>query len=544
LSVNKPVSKYPKQPTGPSGFGGSGVRRTQRFGGDYQRTRPDINTQSINSGDFSRVVVSGDPEYITSSTVFNRQMETQSHRMPFKQSAFVKQGIRAAGPNGIYFSEQVGNYSITSHEHTYEVRPGINETVFFDRESIPIQLVYDGYLKKPRTTAVYTDLYTYIPQTVGTTMYYRTGDNMAYWGNHEVNGRTVVVESVANFGRVDSVGRALADPSIVLGVEDSTNNILDEYRIVAENFTRPNAEFMWLVPIIVLKDYTIVILAETFFRPGVWDGSEDIRPKLWAVATPNNETFGTYTYTDLTASAFNGGRIPAALVLPGLQWFGVYTGRTYQFDLSRTMHTMTLGATGDNEFSMAFQQRMPGGWRTRVAHLSVSGGTVTGSIVHEETDTATFQLAKFWQNIVHLGNGAVLAKITDGSQGINKDVAFRKSTDRGLTWGAPFVPSGFHAPMLNQYFGDLRAHTAATDEDPGRVLIPSWSPADSRYHVYASDDGGSTWERKAKIYTADTFARIDSMEFGDGGGNFQRLNPGPAWRNIVDVTLPDRYKDR
>jgi hypothetical protein len=544
LNVSNPVSKYPRQPAGPSGFGGSGVRRAQSTGGQYQRTRPDVNTLSIQSGDFSRVVVSGDPEYIANSFFFDKQMETQDYRMVFKKSAFVKEGILAAGPNGIYFTETIGDFSISTHSHTYEVRPGVTENVTFDRETTPIQLVYDGYKKKPRTTASYTDFYTYLPLTSGNTMYFRNGDKLAYWGNHPVFDRSIAVESVGNFGRVDSVGRPLADPSLVRGHENSPTNALEEYRINATTFTRANAEFMWLVPLIVLKDFTVLILAETFFRPGVWNGTDDIRPKLWAVVTPNNGAFGTFTYTDLTASVFSGGRIPNALNDAGTLWFGTLTGRPYQYDLSRTMHTMILGATGDNEFSMAFQQRMPTGWRTRVAHVSVAGGTATGSIVHEDADTATFALSKFWQNITHLGNGVVLAKITDGAPGINKAVEFRKSMDRGLTWDAPFVPTGFDAPMLNQYFGDLRAHKAITPENTGRVLIPSWSPADSKYHVYASDDAGSTWEKKAKIYASETFARIDSMEFGDGGGNFQLLNPGPSWGKTIDVTLPDRYKDR
>lgn len=540
----KPVCKYPKQPTGPSGFGSSGVRRAQRTGGDYQKTRPDINTLSVQSGDFSRVIVSGDPEYITSSPTFDKQMEAQDHRLIFRQSPFVKEGILAAGPNGIYFKETIGAFSITSHVHTYEVRPGVFENVTFDRERTPIQLVYDGYLKKPRTTASYEDFYTYLPLTGGNTMYFRYGDGLAYWGIHPVYKRSIAVESVANFGRTDSVGRPLADPTLVRGHESSPTSAIEEYRIVASAFTRENAEFMWLVPLVVLKGFTVLILAETFFRPGVWNGTDDIRPKLWAVMTPNNENFGTYTYTDLTASVFSGGRIPTALNTSGTLWFNTTSGRTYQFDLSRTMFTMTLGVTGDNEFSMAFQQRMPTGWKTRVAHVSVSGGTATGSIVHEDAETATFALSKFWQNIVHLGNGVVLAKITSGAPGTGKDVTFRKSTDRGMTWGSPFTPSGFDAPLLNQYFGDLRAHKAATSEDPGRVLITSWNPADSKYHVYASDNQGATWSKKARIYKADSFARIDSMEFGDGGANFQRLNPGPAWRDIVDVTLPNRYKDR
>jgi hypothetical protein len=163
-------------------------------------------------------------------------------------------------------------------------------------------------------------------------------------------------------------------------------------------------------------------------------------------------------------------------------------------------------------------------------------------LTHESTDNTSTSLVEFWQDFAHLGNGVVLAKIASGIPGINHTITFRLSTDRGQTWGAAFSPSGFDAPLLNQYFGNFRVHKAADENGPGRVLITSWNAAESRYHVYASDNNGQTWERKGKIYTPDSFLRIDAMEVGDGGGNFSFLAPGP--KTELDPALPDRYEDR
>jgi hypothetical protein len=267
-------------------------------------------------------------------------------------------------------------------------------------------------------------------------------------------------------------------------------------------------------------------------------------PKFWAVATPNTNQFGNLTFSDLTASVFAGARQPTPGSYAGGSYYGVTAGRAYQFDLSATMASMEIAAVADDAFVLSWQQRMTTGWRTRVARMVVSGGTVTATMSRESADQSTRTTLEYWQNIVHVGNGVVLAKIVSGFPGTNRDVVFRLSMDGGATWDAPFSPVGFGAQLKNQFFGNFRTHKATTPEEPGRVLIPAWDGTESAYYVWASDDHGATWERKARIYRPDAFMRVDAMIVGDGGGNFLSLSPGPALTNDLDVTLPTRYKER
>jgi hypothetical protein len=123
-------------------------------------------------------------------------------------------------------------------------------------------------------------------------------------------------------------------------------------------------------------------------------------------------------------------------------------------------------------------------------------------------------------------------------------VTFKRSIDGGETWPETFSPSGFAAPLTNQFFGEFRAEKATTEYGPGRVLINSWNPADSTYYVWASDDNGTTWERKGKIYKPQSFLRMDLVLGEAGEANFLNLLPGPVKSNELDVALPDRYKDR
>jgi hypothetical protein len=103
---------------------------------------------------------------------------------------------------------------------------------------------------------------------------------------------------------------------------------------------------------------------------------------------------------------------------------------------------------------------------------------------------------------------------------------------------------GFTAPLKNQYFGNLEVNKATKPNSIGRVLITAWDVETSSYYVWASDDHGATWSKKGKIYKPASFMRVDSMLVGDGGGNFQTLARGPKITQSLDITLPDRYKDR
>lgn len=547
--MSRPVCKYPKQPTGPSGFGSSGVRRLQESGGAYQRGRPDTNTLSIQSGDFSRVVKEGVPEYVTTAFEASKTVvrDTMDFRRKFIKSQASKKipGSIAVGSNGLYIAREVSAFDGAFLSYTYEIYPGQTQSVNFDRERIDFRVLYGGYLVGRRVVSSYQIYYMYMSLTPGNTIYLKNGDDVSYWGKHPTKGRCAVSLSIGNLGRTDPAnGRPLATLTLIRHTEKKVvGEPLEEYPLEPATFTRPNAEFMWLTQQVVLKDFTIGVFAETFFRPGPTSVGEDYRPKFWAVATPNNEQFGELTYSDLTASAFPGGRIPDPTPTPVSHYTGT-AGRTYQFDLSATMFTMVIAAVANDAFVLAWQQRMPSGWRTRVARMVVSGGSVTATIVRETADQSSRTTLEFWQSIVHLGNGVVLAKIAAGIPGTNYDITFRLSTDGGESWGSPFNPAGFAAPLKNEYFGNFRAHKATTPEATGRVLIPAWDASESAYYVWSSDNHGASWDRRARIYKPASFLRVDSMEFGDGGGNFDDLVPGPVFSEELDVTLPNRYKER
>lgn len=547
--MSKPVCKYPRQPTGPSGFGESGVRRMQKTGGAYQRNRPDVNTLSIQSGDFSKVILEGAPEYVTAADEGGNPVirDTMDHRRKFTKSLASKSipGTLAFGKDGLYINETVTEFNLAFLGYTYEIYPGTDQLVAIDRERYRVTIRYGGYRLSGRAVSTYQVYYMYLPLTPGNTMFYKVRDEISYWGKHPTKGRCAVSLSISNFSRSEvGTGRPLANLTLIRHTENKVpGELLEEYELEPSDFTRDQAEFMWLTRQIVLKDFTVGVFAETFFRPGPVDVGEDYVPKFWAVATPNTEQFGTLTYSDLTSGVFTGARQPTQTATP-VAHYTTIAGRPYQFDLSATMASLEIAAVANDAFVIAFQLRMPGGWRTRVARAVVSAGTVTATMAHETADQSSRSTLEFWQSIVHLGNGVVLAKIAAGFPGINHDIVFRLSTDGGASWGSTFLPFGFSAPLKNQYFGNFRAHKATKPEATGRVLIPAWDATESAYYAWASDDHGVTWTRKGKIYKPTAFMRVDTMILGDGGGNFLSLAPGPSMTNELDVTLPERYKDR
>lgn len=549
--MNDPVCKYPRKPTGPSGFGESGVRRLQQTGGAFQRNRPDGNTLAIQSGDFSCVIVEGAPEYVTAASEAGNPVirDTMDFRRKFTKSLASKNipGTLAFGRDGLYINETVTEFNLANLGYTYEVYPGTSELVAMDRERYRITILYGGYRVGGKAVSTYQVYYMYLPLTPGNTMFYKVRDEISYWGKHPTKGRCSVSLSIARFSRTEaSTGRPLADLTLIRHKEKNPpGSTLEEYRLDPADFTRPEAEFMWLTRQIVLRNYTIGIFAETFFRPGPVVGGTDYVPKFWILTTPNDENFGNALhYNDMTSGVFSGARQPTAGAYFGGTFYSTTAGRAYQFDLSATMASMEISAVADDAFVLSWQQRMPGGWRTRVARMVVSGGVVTATMAHETADQASRTTLAYWQSIAHLGNGVVLAKIAAGFPGTNHDISFRLSTDGGASWGSPFNPAGFGAPLKNQNFGNFRAHKATTPEATGRVLIPAWDATESAYYVWSSDNHGASWTRRAKIYKPESFMRVDTMILGDGGGNFQSLAPGPARTNDLDVTLPDRYKDR
>lgn len=553
----RPPTKYPRHPQGPSGFGESGVRKLQRGGGEYQRTRPAQDILSIKAGGFYRVIYDGMPEYITAGRFDSKAVYRDTKR---HQQKFLKAIMKPSMPrpvnlgNGVYASVMTGTpEGVTQQwQFDYEARPGLTQTAYFWRTVFPSNINTGGYYAKSRLTATHEGFYAFQIND-GSTYVTRTTDVIANYGiRRQQDGDTTTVfgqtfvglGSIYN-GRRDHVNRQLHDPMLYRA---SLYDTPAGWVMNAEDFTRPDAEF-WpgYGGLLVLKDFTVVLLTEVFFRPGLYDPEEDYTPKSWIVVTPNTEDFGQFTYYDVTDALFSDQDLPATLGAGENRYYSVTSGNNYNVALSLQFARTEMTAAGDNEFLITFGQKTAAGWRQRVGHVSVGNGALNALLAYESAASSSTSTTPFWQNVVHIGGGAMLAKVVAGEPGTNHAVSFRRSMDGGQTWGGEFAPAGFDAPLLNQYFGDFTVHKPYVPDDPSKkciVLIPSWDPDEQAYYVYSSDDLGSTWARKGQIYKPSSFQRIDTMRSGDGGGNFESLEPGPSYARKPDITLPNRYEDR
>lgn len=540
--MRRPPCKYPKQPTGPSATGSATVRRMQDVGGAYQRSRKDASTLSVQSGDFSKVVVSNIAEYLTTGQDGKQiRRDTQRYRNAFTPSVARLGGGAINMEDGVYLyarsaiNEGEANYFGMSYD--YEVKPGTDETLEMTGVNYWHQAWFRGYYTGKVLMLDYTGFYAY-QVAPGQTTYLKTQDDLAFYGDRTSVGKSGVGIASGFAGRTDGSGRTLQDLILyrMSRREDNQSFLID-----TDEFLPASTECIEIAKVLVLKDATVVCVAEKFFRPGVAGPGDEDPPKFMLVVTPNDETFGVLTYVDVTSSLFSGARQPQKNFDGPTEYFGVNSGRQYNIDLSSTMARLLMTAVADNEFVMSWQQRMPAGWRQRVAHVSVTGSSASGSLTFESDESSSLPL---WQSITYLGNGVVLAKVINGWPGIDKAVSFRRSNDKGQTWSAPFTPVGFDAPLLNQYFGVPITDSAMTDAGDSTILVTSWNPGSQSYHVYESKDVGASWTRKGRVYKPSEFRRIDTILAGDGGGNFDVLLPGPSRTRPADIALPDRYKGR
>lgn len=539
----KPPCLFPKQPTGPSGFGSGAVRRVQSAGGDYQRTRPDDSTLSIKSGKFSRVVIEDVPEYLTAATegvMVSR--DTKRYQQGYRKSRANIDEFATSMTQGLYAIVRQTIPSRLLVKYIYEVYPGTSaEGSFF--HDISDQLIsFSGYYLKGVDKARVATFFSRQRVPSGQLGIVKAADRLLFWGKNKEHGRVAVAFGSAYYGRNDSVGRPLHDGFFYRVKQKGAS---DAFKIDVSTFTRDNAEFCSLTPTIVLKDFTVAALGEFFFRPGPTVPGEDYRPKFWLVVTPNTELFGTsYFCADVTADLFGRGDVPEPSGSP--EHYGVSDGQVYSADLSVTMSSMgvNMQAVDDNTFVAAWQQKSPLGWVQCVGRVTVIAGSVVASITYESAPNGNRALVHYWQSVVHVGGGIVVAKVLSGWPGTDHAVTFRKSTDGGASWGADYLPAGLEAPLKNQFFGNLMLHSAKDEKRPGTVLMNGWSEAEGKYFTYASDDYGASWVRAGEIYKPSTFLRVDSMLDGDGGGNFGTLLPGPSLTRLADPSLPNRYKGR
>lgn len=182
--------------------------------------------------------------------------------------------------------------------------------------------------------------------------------------------------------------------------------------------------------------------------------------------------------------------------------------------------------------------------RMRVVRCSVDaagGGVQVVEAYDRKSDSGK---SEYFEHMVHLGNGCLLAKRVQGFTGTDIPVDFMYSSDRGSSW-AVMASAGLPAAMVNPYYGHMLVDPNRTEkaDQRARVLLPCWDAARGAYCLYQSTDHGASWSFASVMARSDAFYRMDSNVTESGGGNFQTVSLyGQLLRRMeVDPTIPGRY---
>ena len=531
---------YPRLPTGPTPAGAAGVRRIQSEGGEFQRTRQTIDSESKLSDDFSRATTEG-AEYISGGQLNNGDFKYRQaflYIAPFIPSiadaALVNmgRGRYASWLTPVFPTPETLNYS-------YTIRPG-DDRAYSIRRYTADRAVRIGsfYGRGPQVGGLTFEVYVQItgniffPNAPALTL---TRPAPPYPEDQQL-----AVFLLGDNGRVDVENRPLQDIFLLSFYRDQPTI---ERVINTSTFTRTDAELSPFIPMVATKNVTYGVVAEQFFKDGLNTEPRNlIDPKVF-ILRANNHNLDAPSIADVTTQMVEDRALPVPTLVSGDLYWLPTAGNGFAGDLSNLMSSIRLVAMPDDWvlcfFRVFVNEAGDLKWRARMVRFRFSGGFTISRVLDEELPTDTQGV--FYQSAVHLGENWVLAKRVEGFNGIDFDVKFTRSSDGGLTWeDVPF--NGFDAPALNQYFGDLIVHRARTEDGPGVVLIPAWDTTAQAFYVYESKDDGSTWTRRGRIYKPDAFRRVDSMVVGDGGGNFERLTPGPNPARPVDITILDRYE--
>lgn len=530
---------YPRLPTGPSPSGAAGVRRLQSEGGEFQRTRPTVDTESKRSGDFSRATTEG-AEYITGGLNDANEYKfrsVQRYIMPFIPS--IASAIRVNMGRGRYAAWVAPTFSTPSVlSYFYTIRPGDDREYQIGRtiadRGLRVGSFYGG---GPQIGGVSFEIF--IQQTSNVFTPNVPSLILTKPADPFPESQQLAVFLLGDNGRVDVEGRTLQDIFLLSFYRDQPTI---ERLLTTSSFTRTDAEFSPFIPAVATKNVTYAVVAEQFFKFGEYLGSGiPADPKVF-ILRANNHNLDSPSISDVTTVMVEDRSLPIPTEISG-DWYWLPTaGNGFAADLSAMMSSMQLVAMPD-DWVLCFYRvwcNEAGDlkWRSRLVRFRFSGSFTISRIFNEELPSDTRGV--FYQSAVHLGENWVLAKRVEGFNGINFATKLVRSTDGGLTWGDVAL-NGFASPSLNQYFGDLFVHAARRDGEPGVVLMTAWDNVDLAYFVYESKDDGTSWTRRGRIYKPDEFRRVDGMVVGDGGGNFESLAPGPNPTRPVDITILDRY---
>lgn len=526
------MSGYPKLPTGPSAMGASGSRALDRAGGAFQTKNIANGVTAYAEGDFSKVIVEDDPEYITigvGTGEVDKILDVTKYLYPFKKSISPVSGV-SLGNGQFARCLRVYNTTLTPTSYSYEAYTGVFQNVTIGTEVSTSGTVFGGYLTKALQRSEYPITEVRWPITGGN-LYTTATPICTFVGDYkEAKNKLTITPLLLDVSRTDGIGRKLYNPALVI----TGSNDTPRYRIFPVSFTRPLVEFCHLMIAETSNNHTIMLLAEHFFRPGEVDHMADYVPKLWLFRFPGHDLDGglVNNITSLFADAMQ----PTPTAYPVLH-YTPNAGNTYNTNLSETMAYMLICVLPGDVFVLFYRIRLTGGlWRSRVAKIEMA--PFSAAVVYEDVDGGLIQSA------VHIGQGQILAKRISGFPGIDKDVSLVLSSDGGATWNE-VTPVGLDAPLKNQYFGDLTVHLPYVVDPVERsatVLMPAWNTTKKAYYVYETKDHGLTWKKQGRIYKPDTFRRVDSLVADDGGGNFERLAVGPNRVRKPDITIPDRYE--
>lgn len=533
------MSSYPKLPLGPSSLGTAQVRALRSTGGDWQNTQRDANTRALVQGEFSRVIVDG-IEYVSDGRIkpaIRRAFGTFRFIQPFVPVATPQGGINTG--RGVYFgSRRTAVLGGGLAEVVYEPVPLTSITYRYREYSSSVAVARGSFYGGFKEIAFYNHWQQYAEAGIG------VGENpgfvvgiaplsFAQYVETPSGERVLLAPALINDGRVDVKGRVLEDLAV------NTVRAKGESTAVSystSSFTRPDAEFSPFIHIVSTGGASFLLLAEKFFWAEPVIGETVYVPKFFLFILPGNNAAAPVPMN--ATGLFPGAKMPTTSFTGLTEYWSPNAGIPYNRDLNTMMGIMLSVVLPENRFLLFTRQLCDDDiWHLRIARIVWGGGgSATGALIVDIADP----VEPFIQSAVHLGEGWVLAKRVDGFLDTDLPVSLMRSTDGGLTWST-FIPAGFSAPLLNQFFGDLIVHRARMDGEPGIVLMPAWDAVSEAYHVWASEDDGATWERRGRIHKPDEFRRVDSMAEGDGGDNFARLTPGPNPTRPVDVTLPERY---
>lgn len=598
------MTMYPKLPDGPSSLGTAEVRAQRVAGGDYQVSQRDSITQTRVSGEFSRVNVQtigfltyGYPKTTTKQAAYSVQRIKQTG-LPWVSTQDEVTGF-ALAPLSTFAKAMRVSYAEAddiTYTYTFDVpQPGggtlpqsRSEEFSVRRRQFDLSL-YNRWGGKKYLATLYpaTTLPLY-PLASGDRPGYPIFEpSIAYAGKVYNEDEERAVETLFSAypmfsARVDMAGRPRNMLNIAVIPMVALKRIAYNLQIAPGAFTDPDAEFAQHMPCIATENHLGVILRERFYWTQYVTSLDapDFARKLWLIKATDKD-FNALTAFDLTAMFADQLSTEAFWAGPG---FRTPNEVTSAYDELAAFHMKTVALPGDAFLLSYFVARIgtfEGSYQvyydTRIARINMDSGAATITYNESREDIGNLfnstSLLDFlnWPGLVvtdmvHLGEGHVIAKLADGLRPLSfsgasgaggfrtepgtENLTFIRSTDSGSNW-FEFTPFGFDAALELGNFGDITVIEPRRDGDHGVITVNSWRPGTSTYHVYISKNGGDSWERGAKITAPTEFRRMDGIWRDTTGLSNDSLREGSTFRHLIglqntvtDLTIPDRYTDK